>query len=332
VADRVSTFADAEVIRLAREKFVAVAGDDWYQRRRQDAEGEFFRHVADQGPRKSEGGSTRQGIYVLTASGRLLAYRNHRDPAVMRAMFQEALRTWQKLPADQRRPGAVHVPPLAKVDKQYSRTPPPGGLVVNVWTRILDHNDAGLCRGSCPVSGGDRSAHDHLWVTAAEWKSLIPKEAKPGDSFPLPHRLALRILRFHLLDNTRGEPPSWSIKQVRRADLKLTVEEISPTGVKLRLSGGALLATDANPKRAARGFDVQLLGYIHYAASKKAIDRFDVVAVGEQWGDSPLTRGARPGRSPLGVAFSLAHGDAPADRVPPQWIREYRAYLEAERP
>ena len=40
-----------------------------YQRRRQDAEGEFFRKVADQGPRKGKGGATRQGIYCFTASG-----------------------------------------------------------------------------------------------------------------------------------------------------------------------------------------------------------------------------------------------------------------------
>ena len=45
-------FSDPEIIKLATEDFVPVTGDDWYQRRRQDAEGEFFRKVADQGPRK----------------------------------------------------------------------------------------------------------------------------------------------------------------------------------------------------------------------------------------------------------------------------------------
>ena len=56
---------------MAQEQFVPVTADDWYQRRRQDAEGKFFRQVADQGPRKGQGGSTRQGIYVLTADGEL---------------------------------------------------------------------------------------------------------------------------------------------------------------------------------------------------------------------------------------------------------------------
>ena len=327
-----STFADPEVIRLARNFFVPVAGDDWYQRRRRDAEGEFFRRVADQGPRRGAGGSTRQGIYVLTAGGRLLAFRNHRDPEAVRALLAEGLRLWRQIPAAERRPGAIEVPPLAKVDPRYSHAPPPGGLVVNVYTRILDRDARGqVCRGSCRVAGGDQAAHDHLWLTEAEWKSLLPADAGPGFKVHLPRRLMLRLVRFHLVDNTRGEPPPWEPREVRQARLVLTVEEAGPAGTRLRLDGSALLATDPNPKRAERGFDVRLLGYLHYDAGKKALDRFDLVAVGDHWGEGNFNGGARPGRTPLGVAFRLARGDAPADRVPPQGLREGRGYMEAER-
>src|SRR5438093_5498858 len=97
---------------MATERYIAVAGDDWYQRRRQDAEGEFFRKVADQGPRKGEGGSTRQGIYIFTPGGKLLAYRNHQDPDVMRSVLQQGLKAWNKLPENERKPGALKVPPL----------------------------------------------------------------------------------------------------------------------------------------------------------------------------------------------------------------------------
>ena len=44
---------------MATENFIAVTGDDWYQRRREDAEGEFFRKISDQagrGSRDSSGG------------------------------------------------------------------------------------------------------------------------------------------------------------------------------------------------------------------------------------------------------------------------------------
>src|SRR5262249_10955661 len=151
-----------------------VAGDDWYQRRRNDAEGRFWRRVADQGPRKGIGGSTRQGIYCFTADGKLLTYRNHHDPAVMREELKKALREWERLPEDRRKPGAVSIEDGGRVDPRYHRAPPPGGLILNVFTRILDRKDGEICKGTCSRTGGDFAARDHLWLTADDWKSLVP--------------------------------------------------------------------------------------------------------------------------------------------------------------
>jgi hypothetical protein len=294
--------------------------------------GKFFRSVADQGPRKGEGGSTRQGIYCFTADGKLLAYKNAgQNPDVMREVFRQALREWQRLPAERRRPGAVRVDDAGKVDAAYARTPPPGGLIVNVYTRILDRKDGELCKGACKTPGGDQAARDHLWLTEAEWKSLIPAEPRPGQVVSLPPRIAERILRFHLTDNTRGEPPMWRPEEIRSQLLALTVEEVTSEKVRLRLVGQALLATNPDASKADRGFDVRLLGVIGYDRVKRAIDRFDVVAVGEHWGEGPYTRGARPGRTPLGIAFELSPGTAAADRVPPQAARELRNYFPPER-
>src|SRR3954447_6579596 len=116
------------MIRLASEDYVPVSADDWYQRRREDAEGEFFRKVANQGPRKGIGGSTRQGIYCLTASGKLLAFKNSQSAAVMLETLQIGLRRWNALSTSERAPGAVKVPEPGKVDPTYKRTPPEGGL------------------------------------------------------------------------------------------------------------------------------------------------------------------------------------------------------------
>jgi hypothetical protein len=324
---RVLTFADPEIIRLAREEYIPVAGDDWYQRRRQDAEGRFFRHVADQGPRKGRGGSTRQGVYCLTADGTLLAYKNHQDPKVMRQVLRQALEKWRRLPEARRKPAAVKVADLAAADTRYARTPPPDGLIVNVYTRILDRKADGFTRGTSSFPGGDRAAHDHLWLTAQDWKALVPAQPRRGDTIPVAEAVARRICRFHLIDNTRGEPPFWRPEHVRSGKLTLTVEEVTETGVRLRLDGAALLATDADPARADRGYDVRLLGYVHYDARQKRIDRLDVVALGDHWGEGRYTGGARPGRKPLGIAFELAQGKSAADQVPPQAAREIRAYL-----
>jgi hypothetical protein len=313
---------------MATDDYVPVAGDDWYQRRREDAEGEFFRGVADQGPRKGEGGATRQGIYCLTADGKLLAYKNAgQNPEVMRETLRQGLREWQKLPGERRKPDAVNVEDLTKIDSQYARTPPPGGLIVNVSTRILDHDKDSFCRGTCRTLGGEASARDHLWLTEAEWRSLIPAEPRKGDRAPVPAAIAERILRFHLTDNTRGEPNMWRRDDIRSKELTLTVEEVTPAAVRLRLDGSALLANRADVEKAERGFDVRLLGYLGYDRSTKAIDRFELVAAGDHWGEGTFTRRARPGKMPLGVAFELSKDKSGADRVPPQAAREVNGYF-----
>jgi hypothetical protein len=246
----------------------------------------------------------------------------------MREVFRRGLAAWRALPADKRRPNAVQVAALGTVDPAYSRTPPAGGLIANVSTRILDRDNHGnYCHGTCEFEGGDKSARDHLWLTEAEVKSLVPDGLRPGGSFPVPAPVAHRLLRFHMMDNTRGEPPAWEKADVRASDLRLIVEEATPDRVRLRLEGSALLATAADPKKADRGFDVRLLGTLGYDRRKQVMDQFRVVAVGDHWGEGLYTGGARPGRTPLGIALDLADRTNPADLIPPQMARHVETYF-----
>jgi hypothetical protein len=152
-----------------------------------------------------------------------------------------------------------------------------------------------------------------------------------GDQVTLPVQVSERILRFHLLDNTRGEPPMWRPQEIRTQRIKLAVSEISPTSILLRFNGTVLLSTDAEAAKAARGFDAQLLGEIRYNRTTRSIDRFDVVAVGDHWGEGTFTGNARPGRQPLGIAFELATGYSAADRIPPQGLKAEPEYLRGSR-
>ena len=325
------TFADAKIIEIVKEHFIPVAADDWFQRRRQDAEGEFFRMVADQGPRNGQGGSTRQGIYAFTADGKLLQYRNHQDPGVMRGFLLTALKAWEQIPAAQRAKGAIEVPDLNKLDARYAPALPKDALIVNVYARILDRTGDFFCHGKCDFPGGQRASHDHLWICADEWRALLAKEAKKDQEIAIPPKLMYRLARFHLVDNTRGEPPMWARKDVQIVQVKLVVEKVTAAEVQLKLAGSVLLASDADPKGAKRGFDVSLDGQIHYEPAKGKVTKFNVVAVGEHWGSGRYTGGARPGRNPFGVAFELADPSRDADRVPPQGIREGRGYYDADR-
>jgi hypothetical protein len=144
----------------------------------------------------------------------------------------------------------------------------------------------------------------------------------------MPAAIAERMVRFHLTDNTRGEPPMWTKVDIKESRLILTVDEVGTAGVGLRLDGSVLLSSKDPNAKMARGYEAKLLGHIHYDTQKKQIDRFDVVVLGDHWGQGPYTGGARPGRSPLGVAFELARGDSCGH------ARSYRAErrLAAPRP
>lgn len=324
VAGRAFAFADPEIVSQLQAVFVPVCTDDWYTRRRKDAEGEFFRKVAEQGPRKGAGGATRQGIYAFTADGELLAFKNAgQDVQATREQLKQALRKWAALPKGRREPGAVTVPPHGPLDKDYTRTVPEGGLVVRVHARILDRKGDTFEKGECEFAGGDKASRDFLWVTAAEAKAMAPAKAEVGFTYPLPEPVAKRIARFHLIDNTRGEPAFWGKEQVKERAVTLIVTAVTPDAVELRLDGSVKLEGEG------RGFDAKLRGVLRYRPGTGTFDRWEAAAVGESWGDHTVTKskGTRPGRTPLGLTFDLADPAVPANRVSPQGIREIGAYL-----
>jgi hypothetical protein len=338
VAGRELVFSNPEIVRLASTEIIPVAADDWYQRRRLDPEGEFFRKVADQGPRKGQGGSTRQGVYCFTASGKLLAYRNPNSAEVMLEDMKKALAAWKRMPEAERKPGGVSVPEQAEeVDKNYLRVPPQGALIVNVYTRVLDRDSAGKFCTCTPTKTGRSgyeglgSALDHLWITEAEWKSLAPGAREKGTTYDVPKSVAERILRFHLVDNTRGEPDHWTEREIHSQRLSIHVLESSVKEAKLRLEGSALLAQGTDIEKSRRGYDVALLGELTFNNEVQRFTRFDMVALGNHWGQGTFTGRARPGKTPLGVAFELADPANPRDRIPPQGARGVPGYLGSVR-
>lgn len=328
---RVSAFADPEIIKLCTEQFIPVSADDWYQRRRQDAEGRFFVKVANQSPRKGEGGATRQGIYCLTADGELLAFKNAGNMAeVTREQLQQALAKFKKLPADRRSPGAIEIEPAGKLDPNYSRTPPEGGLILRVNGRILDKSGTDFLKATCDFTGGDKASRDFLWLTANEKKAIVPKP-EVGYTYSLPPNVMQRIARYHLIDNTRGEPDFWKKTDVRNIKVTLTVISVSDESIEVSLTGEALLADQADLAAAERGYDCTLSGRISYHRGRQAFTKFEVAAIGEHWGSSTFTKkGVRPGKAQYGIAFGLATGDKPGDRVAPQAARVWEQYLKPE--
>lgn len=299
------------------------------------AEGEFIK-----ANRHPSGGN----CFVLTTpSGQKLAGGNGGGGA--RAALTAGLEKWKLLSEEERKalPAGKEFKPL-EADRC---TPPAGGLILRSHVRNLKKDDRGelavitredlkdrdLYPGWNPIY--TEPAHFNVWFTEAEWKSLVPAEPKKGASFPVPDALQKRLFRYHLVNGTFGLPGSWSLEQIRKGELTLTVEEVTPI-LRMRLQGAAQLTTDADPAKAQRGYDARVSGVLTYDAEKKAFTRFDVVAVGDYWGgDYEGGRFKRPGRTPLGISFELVRGDNTIDRVPPlvHMDREqnYRAYFAAEK-
>ncbi|MCI0459550.1 MAG: hypothetical protein L0Z62_21585 [Gemmataceae bacterium] len=280
---------------------------------------------------------------VTTPSGKKLAGGNGSGGA--REALAKGLAKWKELPEEERKAlpaGQKFTPPEAA-----RCTPPPVGLVVTCYLRNLKLDDKGEPARITHADLKDRKAYPdwnpiytepayhHLWLTEAEWKSLIPAQATKGNRARVPDGIEKRILRYHLLNGTFGLPGAWRLEDIRKGELTLTVEGTEPV-LRMRLEGLALLANDADVTNAKRGYDVRLSGWVEYDPARGRITRFDVVALGDYWGgDYEGGRFKRPGKTPLGIAFELARGDSAVELAPPLVHMDRREvherYFAAER-
>jgi len=296
VLDRASSFADPKVIALLQTRAIPVALDVWYEERRQDAAGEFYLEIAKQRDGYDPERTT-QGFYICTPSGDVLSAWNNRDPAKLLRNLEHAVESYK--PAD-----------VAEIeshdDARFARKAPDGGAVIDVFSRILE---AAWPPAQDEWQAKFRSSigRDHLWITREELTALARGELAPT--------LASRIARFHLIDNTRGEPPMWAASEVRKCELTLTRD-----GDAWKLAGPVQLATASGE----RGYETQLDGSIVFEGAKLA--RFDLVARGKFHGEGRYTQGAPPGAFTLGIAMRLAP-DSTASAVPPQAARDLGDYL-----
>jgi hypothetical protein len=325
-------------LQLIKEKFIPVALDIVVMDARQDAEGAFFRKVNDGRFTWASG-----RVHAMTADGKFLCghkkgdYHRDCDPSC-------ALAEWNKLPEGQRKPGAVQVPDMGEADPKVL-TPPPGALIVKVYQARLDRDTKGeLVR--CKALFGDSAyayepGRDFLWLTEAQWESLLPTDARKGDRHSAPAQLASRIARHTLTDGSEANPVRWKPADLRCLDFALTVEEASAAGLRLRLEGSVQLAEaktedvdrpagsydprlreEAHPDpKAAPRYDARLLGYLDYDRKQERFTRFDVVAVGEYVGRALNPYRAEDGNNyyvtrpyALGVALELS---PPSAVVPP---------------
>ncbi len=283
LVDRALITQNPEIAALLSTKYIPVAIDQHIHRRLNGAEGRLFTELVTRAGRFLD--VTAQGVYVFTSTGELLAFRHTHDPLVVKQMLISVLERAES------EPSASGWSELGE-DAHFMLKAPAGVVVLDVVSKVL----GGYGEPSGPRERILQSSHgrDHFWIRQDEVASL--------SEGIVPDSLLSRMARFHLVDNTRGEPPMWRADQIRSANAVLRDG---------RLVGSVRLETT----RLRRGYAASLFGLVDVEGG--VVTKFDVVARGLAWGRGYYNSGAPRGRYPLAVRFTLAQGMWPFDAVPP---------------
>lgn len=260
-----------------------MAVDQHIHRKLKDAEGQLFADVLKQAGRGLGGRS--QGVYIFSPGGNLLAFANTASAEHVKRLMTKAMKEFN--------PDAkVAEIKDTKSGSRYYAEPPVGTLVLTVTTKVLGGYDGD--EGRQVEIHKQSLAHDHLWLRADEVKAIARGE--------IPDSVKHRLVRYHLVDNTRGEPPFWRTSDVKE--------------IKLTLKDGCLAGNvHAQTEDGQRGYKASLLGVVETKGGD--ITRMDIVVKGEFWGEGRYTRGAPKGRYPLAVTFRLSPLECAADRILP---------------
>jgi hypothetical protein len=300
-------------------------------------------------PRPEEGSGWLRGtqLVLMTSSGRLLS-GSVKDRNGMAQGLQEVLDAYAKLPEAERRPQTV----IGEVKPQSP--PPPGGLVLTIYDRPLgrtlgepgasatgvpyrlpEGNDFDGLRTHAPH--GQRSS---LWLTEEECKSLVPPNLQKGKTHTVPAKLAKRIWLYGLVPQTLWVvEESWKPDSVRAGELQVTVEEVSPQVVRMRLHGSVLLSGPGVLhtwpdhkfiKNVENRYDARLEGMLVVDRAQQKIVRWELAALGDysgRWfaGNKGWKEATPEAPLPLGFAFEL---DPTAYDLPPE-RRRPRSFMHA---
>lgn len=322
------------------DKFVCFA-PGWFINTKDDVYQAAWKRFYVAKPLPEEGSGWLRGtqLVLMTSAGRLLS-GSIKDRNRLAQGLQEVLDAYAKLPETERRPEAVE----GKVQPQVA--PPPDGLVLTIYDRPVGRSAEGRYR--LPEGddfGGFRTHAPHgqrssLWLTEEECKSLVPQDPQKGHTHKVPTKLAKRIWLYGLVPQTLWVvEESWKPDSVREGDLQVTLEEVSPQSLRLRLHGSVLLSGPGVLhtwpdrkfiKNVENRYDARLEGTIEYDRTRQKFSRFDLTALGDYTGrwfaGNKGWKEATPGAPlPLGFAFEI---DPTAYDLPPE-RRRPRSFMHA---
>ena len=228
-------------------------------------------------------GQTAQGFYVVGPDGSFYAYNNNRSVERVLGVMDTALTQYNLRP-----PKKVSIPASQAKSTQPWQLPS-GASILRTHSRII------------PVPSGaaqsnNRVARDHLWILKEELQTIYDKCFGTA-SFEMPKTLASRIIRFHLVDNIRGEPVFWDGPEIKKAAIRVFPKPGDRNT--FTLTGDFEMQTAGNE----RGMSGKIEGEMTLDPKTMRIVRSRVLADATAWGAGPYTPNPPAGKFALKIAF-----------------------------
>jgi hypothetical protein len=251
-------------------------------------------------------GITSQGFYVAAPDGKGYGFNNNRSVERVNWFMDNAVKKMKDNP-----PQVVEIP-QSEIEAPFARSPGEGTSVLRIFSRIR------------PVPAGSHKsnntvARDHIWIYKKEADEILEASKKAaGQAFPLTKVVVGRLVRFHLVDNIRGEPSFWQPQEVKKADF--TCRLLPGSGpASMQITG----AFEMQTADGSRGMTGRLDGQITFA--KGGLSTFKAYGEATAWGAGTYTPNPPAGKFPMVFAIVQVN-DATSKIVTPQaatWAGEY---------
>ena len=291
--------------------------------RSKDPDALIFQEMANQGHYRGEG-ATRQGIYVISSSGKLLSSINSLNADKVLETIKDGLEKWYDLPSSERY--LSNNLGLKTIHRWENSYPEQGLVLTSVNADLFTY----------PPKNADRSDRwnmDYVWFNQSEARHWLPDDSQKGDVYELPEKLANRLICFHLVDNVRGQTLPFSPQEIKKSGWKIEVLERHLSNVRIKIRGqskavskGAWLLGEndwAPDYLLDHGMDTEILGSASYNLEQKKFTKFELVAIGKRYGKTEFNgRKNSPDSSYIGFFFSINQNRI-SERIAPAFVDIY---------
>ena len=307
------------------KNFIPATDEVWRLQGVVDKDASIFQEMANKGHYRKTGGS-RQGIYVCSPNGSLLASVNSLDPDVVLETIKKGLDKWNELP-DKDRQLPENFNPIAS--HRWEDSYPENGLVLKGAKADLFTDPPKFSER------GDRWNMDHIWFSKDEMALWLPEQYDIGTIHECPQIIKDRLFRFHMVDNVRGQTLPFAPEEIKNANLSVQVTEVNGPNMAIKITGnGKAIAkgkwllgeNDWTPDHELdHSIETNMIGSAVYNIDKKNFIEFEMVALGEWRGKTQNnSRHFGPETGRIGMVYNLAE-DTPANRIAPAFVDLYNA-------